>query len=27
VDLYAKATTNKNDVGNLRAMVSCAYTF
>jgi hypothetical protein len=26
-DLYAKASTNKKDVGNLRAMVSCTYNF
>jgi hypothetical protein len=26
-DLYAKATTNKTDVGNFRAMVSCVYSF
>lgn len=26
-DLYAKATTNQKDVGNFRAMVSCAYSF
>lgn len=26
-DLYAKATTNKKDVANFRAMVSCVYSF
>lgn len=26
-DLFAKASTNKKDVGNFRAMVSCVYTF
>lgn len=26
-DLYAKATTNKTDVANFRAMVSCVYSF
>lgn len=26
-DLFAKATTNKKDVSNFRAMVSCAYSF
>jgi hypothetical protein len=26
-DLYGKATTNKKDVGNLRTMVSCVYSF
>ena len=26
-DLFAKATTNKKDVANFRAMISCAYSF
>lgn len=26
-DLFGKATTNKKDVANFRAMISCAYTF
>ena len=26
-DLFAKATTNKKDVANFRAMISCVYSF